>query len=270
MGGVRLPSLRYHPAGQKVVIQEVLEPLEHSVLDHADPAGQHAVIQEVLEPLEHSVLDADLDGRPMEGIPVLDALEHSVLEMALDGGPLEEMSNLEPLEHSVLIVALDGRPMKGIPVLEPLGHSVLIVALDGRPMEGIPVLKPLGHSVLELALDGGHLDSSRARQRVSTWPDFPHEKQTTPFQSCRMMGRCGVGGLMGCCPERYDRNNFSNPTGSGGLTTGGGRLCVSATRRCNNFSTAGTSGTGAGTGTGAAMPASNRRSMSSTFRPPTI
>ena len=29
---------------------KVLEPLEHSVLDHADPAGQHADIQEVLEP----------------------------------------------------------------------------------------------------------------------------------------------------------------------------------------------------------------------------
>ena len=44
-----------------------LELLEHSVLDHADPAGQHAVIQDVLEPLEHSVLDTVLDGRPMEG-----------------------------------------------------------------------------------------------------------------------------------------------------------------------------------------------------------
>ena len=70
---------------------EVLEPLEHSVLDHADPAGQHAVIQEVLEPLEHSVLDTALDGQPMEGIPVLEPLQHSVLEMTLDGGPFEEM-----------------------------------------------------------------------------------------------------------------------------------------------------------------------------------
>ena len=46
---------------------KVLEPLEHSVLDHADPAGQYAVIQEVLEPLEHSVLDTALDDQPMEG-----------------------------------------------------------------------------------------------------------------------------------------------------------------------------------------------------------
>ena len=55
-------------------LNKVLEPLEHSVLDHADPAGQHAVIQAVLEPLEQSVLDVALDGRPMEGIPVLDPL----------------------------------------------------------------------------------------------------------------------------------------------------------------------------------------------------
>ena len=42
---------------------QVLDPLEHSVPDHADPAGQHAVFQDVLEPLEHSVLDTALDGR---------------------------------------------------------------------------------------------------------------------------------------------------------------------------------------------------------------
>ena len=48
------------PAGQHAVLQEVLEPLEHSVVDHAHPAGQHAVVQEVLEPLEHSVLNAAL------------------------------------------------------------------------------------------------------------------------------------------------------------------------------------------------------------------
>ena len=46
---------------------KVLDPLEHSVLDHADPAGQRAAIQEVLEPLEHSVLDTALDGPPMAG-----------------------------------------------------------------------------------------------------------------------------------------------------------------------------------------------------------
>ena len=68
---------------------KVLEPLEHSVLDHADPAGQHAVVQDVLEPLEHSVLATVLNGRPMEGAPVLDPIEHSVLEKPLDGGHME-------------------------------------------------------------------------------------------------------------------------------------------------------------------------------------
>ena len=64
------------PVGPDGTLNKVLEPLEHSVLDHADLAGQHAVIQEVLESLEHSVLDVALDGRPMEGIPVLDPLDH--------------------------------------------------------------------------------------------------------------------------------------------------------------------------------------------------
>ena len=80
---------------------KVLEPLEHSVLDHADPAGQHADVQEVLEPLEHSVLDhADTAG------------QNAVIQEVL-----------EPLEHSVLDTTLDGQPMEGIPVLEPLGSE---------------------------------------------------------------------------------------------------------------------------------------------------
>ena len=88
---------------------KVLDPLEHSVLDHADPAGQRAVIQEVLEPLEHPVLDVTLDGRPMEGIPDLVPLEHSVLGRALDSGLMEGMSHLERLEHSVLNATRDDR-----------------------------------------------------------------------------------------------------------------------------------------------------------------
>ena len=92
---------------------KVLEPLEHSVLDHADPAGQHAVIQDVLEPLEHSVLDTVLDSRPMEGAPVLEPIEHSVLEKPLDDEPKREKFGLEPLEHSVLLTALHGVHMEG-------------------------------------------------------------------------------------------------------------------------------------------------------------
>ena len=90
---------------------KVLEPLEHSVLDHADPAGQHAVIQEVMESLEHSVLDhADPAGQHAVVREVLEPLEHSVLAMTLDEGPLEKMSDWEPSAHSVLDVTLDGRP----------------------------------------------------------------------------------------------------------------------------------------------------------------
>ena len=60
MGPLRtLSSSDCHPAGPYVAgghvgpagtLNKVLEPLEHSVLDHADPAGQHAVIQGVLDP----------------------------------------------------------------------------------------------------------------------------------------------------------------------------------------------------------------------------
>ena len=104
---------------------QVLDPLEHSGLDHAYPAGQHAIFQDVLEPLEHSVLYTALDGRPMAGFPVLGPIEHSVLEITLDGGHSEMTIDEEPLAHSVLDVTLDSRPMEGISVPELLEHSVL-------------------------------------------------------------------------------------------------------------------------------------------------
>ena len=86
----------------QMIFFKVLEPLEHSVLDHADPAGQHADVQDTLEPLEHLVLDTVLDGRPMEATTYPEPLEHSVLVETLDGGLMEGMSSLEPLEQSVL------------------------------------------------------------------------------------------------------------------------------------------------------------------------
>ena len=103
---------------------QVLDPLEHSGPDHADPAGQHVIFQDVLEPLEHSVMDTAPDGRPMAGFPVLGPIEHSVLEITPDGGHSEMTIDEDPLAHSVLDVTLDGRPMEGIPVSEPLEHSV--------------------------------------------------------------------------------------------------------------------------------------------------
>ena len=110
------------------------------------------LVDPVLEPLEHLVLDVALDGGPMGGISVLEPLEHSVLDVALDGRPMEWLSVLEPLEHSVLDVALDGKPMKGISVLKPLEHSVLEVILD---CVGISVMEPLEHSVPAVILDRG-------------------------------------------------------------------------------------------------------------------
>ena len=136
------------------------------VLDHADPAGQHAVIRQVLEPLEHSVLDTALDDQPMEGIPVLEPLEHSVLKKTLAGGPFEKMVAWEPLAHSVLNITLDGRFMEGIPDLEPLEHSVLMMALDSGITEVMSHLEPLEHSVLNAARDGRPMRETPVLERL--------------------------------------------------------------------------------------------------------
>ena len=142
----------------------VLEPLQHSVLDHADPAGQHAVVQDTLEPLEHLVFDTVLDCRPMEGITRPEPLEHTVLDTTLDGGLLEKMSDWEPVAHSVLDATLDGRPMERIPDPEPLEHSVLVMALDSECLE------PSEQSVLNTALVAqpmeGTLDTDPSERSV--------------------------------------------------------------------------------------------------------
>ena len=114
------PYVAGDPVGPDEKFQ-VLDPLEHSGPDHADPAGQHVIFQDVLEKLEHSVLDTALDGRPIAGFPVLGPIEHSVLEITLDGGHSEMTIDEEPLAHSVLEVTLDGR----LSVPELLEHSVL-------------------------------------------------------------------------------------------------------------------------------------------------
>ena len=130
---------------------QVLDPLELSGPDHADPAGQHAIFQEVLEPLEHSVLDTALDGRPMAGFSVLGPIEHSVLEITLDGGHSEMTIDEEPLAHLVIDVTLDSRPMEGIPVPEPLEFGSGGGGLDSGFMEGMSHLELLEHSVLNAA-----------------------------------------------------------------------------------------------------------------------
>ena len=80
------PYVAGGPVGPDDYLQ-VLEPLEHSVLDHADPAGQHADVQDTVKSLEHSVLQTILDGRPMEGKTCPELLECTLklLDTTLDG-----------------------------------------------------------------------------------------------------------------------------------------------------------------------------------------
>ena len=91
------PCVAWGPVGPDDYLQ-VLEPLEHSVLDHADPAGQHADVQDTVKSLEHSVLQTILDGRPMEGITCPELLECTLklLDSTLDGGLVEQISDWEP------------------------------------------------------------------------------------------------------------------------------------------------------------------------------
>ena len=103
------PCVAGGPVGPDDYLQ-VLEPLEHSVLDHADPAGQHADVQDTVESLEHSILETILDGRPMEGITCPELLECTLklLDTTLDGGLVERISDWEPVAHPVPDATLDG------------------------------------------------------------------------------------------------------------------------------------------------------------------
>ena len=129
----------------------VMEPFEHSVLNHADLAGQHADLQDTVESLEHSVVETILDGRRMEGITCPELLERSLklLDMTLDGGLVEKISDWELVAHPVPDTTLDGRPMEGTTTLE---HLVLVGSLDSGLMVGISSLEPLEQSVLNTLL----------------------------------------------------------------------------------------------------------------------
>ena len=144
------------PAGPYDYLQ-VLEPLEHSVLDHADPAGQHADVQDTVKSLEHSVLQTILDGRPMEGITCPELLECTLklMDTTLDGGLVEKISDWEPAAHLVPDAALDGQPMEGTTKLE---HSILVQFLDSRLTEGMLSLEPLEQSVLNTMLVARHME----------------------------------------------------------------------------------------------------------------
>ena len=88
-----LSSSDCHPAGPYVAggpvgpddSFQVLEPLEHLVLDHADPAGQHAAVGPVGPFRTLSSSDCHPAGLSVAGGPV---------------GPDELLKVLEPLEHS--------------------------------------------------------------------------------------------------------------------------------------------------------------------------
>ena len=96
------------PVGPDGTLNKVLEPFEHSVLDHADPHDWHVFAQEVLEPLEHSVLDhADPPDWHVFAQEVLEPLEHSVLDAAgpagrpVAVGPVGPLRTLSPSDcHS--------------------------------------------------------------------------------------------------------------------------------------------------------------------------
>ena len=144
------PCVAGDPVGPDDYLQ-VLETLEHSVLDHADPAGEHADVQDTVKSLEHSVRQIILDGRPMEGITCPELLECTLKlrDTALDSGLVEKISDWEPVAHPAPDTTLDGQPMEETTNLE---HSVLVGSLDSGLMAGMSSLEPLEQSVLNTLL----------------------------------------------------------------------------------------------------------------------
>ena len=178
-----------------------MEPLEHSVLDHADPAGQHADVQDTVESLEHSVLETILDGRPMEGITCPELLECTLklLDTTLDGGLVERISEWEPVAHLVPDATLDGRLMEGttnpsirfwwgglmegVLSLEPLEQSVLDTLLVAQPMEGIMETDPPERLALASQLDYGQSNlESPARPMLNITQDEITDRDTDPSE----------------------------------------------------------------------------------------
>ena len=160
------PCVAASPVGSDDYLQ-VLEPLEHSVLDHVDPAGQHGDVQDTVESLEHSVLDY-----------ILELLENTLklLDTTLDGGLVEKISDWEPAAHPVPDASLDGRPMEGTTTLE---HSVLVESLDSRPTEGMLSLEPLEQSVLNTLLvaqptEGSMETTQPERSALASQLDYGH------------------------------------------------------------------------------------------------
>ena len=72
------------------------------------------------------------------------------------------------------------------------------------------------------------LEDSQPEGDNSVFPS-PVTVTICPLHGCRRRRRR---------PTRNERINCSKSVGSGGLTTGGGQLCVSVPSRCNNLFTA--------------------------------
>ena len=184
--GPARPYVAGGPVGPDVSFK-VLEPLEHSVLDHADPAGQHAAVGtlspshcfpagpagpcvaggpvgpedflKVLESLEHSVLDhADPAGQHADVQDTVESLEHSVLVTILEGRPMEGITCPELLKHTLLDMTLDGGLVEKISDWEPVAHPIPDATLDGRSMEGTTDPEPLEDSVLVGSMDSGLME----------------------------------------------------------------------------------------------------------------
>ena len=159
---------------------KVLEPLEHSVLNHADPAGQHAVAQDTVESLEHSVLETILEGRPMEGITCSELLKCTLLSFWIRPWTVDWLRRYQIEKISSSSGRYPGRStyggdyqpgpvrafgsggvsgqwthMEGMLSLEPLEQSVLNTLLVARPMEGTTETDPPDHSALASQLDFG-------------------------------------------------------------------------------------------------------------------
>ena len=144
----------------------VLEPLEHSVLIHADPAGQHAAVGMLLP---SDCYPAGPAGPYAAGGPVgpdvssifLEPLAHSVLIHADPAGQHAAVGTLSPSDCCPAGPAgpyVAGGPvglMEGMLSLEPLEQSVLNTMLVARPMEEITETDPPERSALASQWDYG-------------------------------------------------------------------------------------------------------------------
>ena len=186
---------------------KVLEPLEHSVLDHADPAGQHAVVRVGAGAVrafssghcpgwstyggDHSSGTARAFGSGDDSGRWTFGRDVRLGTVSIFGSkcyPGRSTYGGDTRSGTVRAFGSGDGPGQwihgGMSHLEPLEHSVLDAALVTRPMEETPVLEPLAHSVLAMTLDDGPLDKmsdweplarsvSNVTLEVDLWRGYP-------------------------------------------------------------------------------------------------